>query len=274
MYKFRMKQNIRKKEAALKKQLAGLDSLLVAFSGGVDSTLLLAVAGKVLKDKTVAVTIAAPFHSKRETRAAIRLAEELGVAHRLLRSEAISPPELVRNTRDRCYFCKKHLAKQLRAVADELKIDTIAHGANLDDLDDFRPGFRAAREAGMAAPLMDAGFTKADIRELSREMGLSTWNKPAMACLATRIPYNTPLTSEALERVEQAENAILDLGFSTCRVRCHENTARIELNPEELERMLEKSCREKIVSGLREIGFHHIALDLEGYGQGKMNREL
>lgn len=269
-----MKQDIRKKETALEKNLAGLDSLLVAFSGGVDSTLLLAVARRVLKEKVVAVTFAAPFHSERETRAAIGLAETLDTTHRLIRSEVISPPELARNTRERCYHCKKFLGKQLREIAEELEIDTIAHGANLDDLNDFRPGFRAAREAGMIAPLMDAGFTKADIRELSRQMGLSTWNKPTLACLATRIPYDTPLTLDILKKVEQAENAVLDLGFSTCRVRCHETAARIELLPDELEKMLEKSCRERIVSRLREIGFLHVSLDLEGYGQGKMNREL
>jgi uncharacterized protein len=158
-------------------------------------------------------------------------------------------------------------------MADGLKIGTVAHGANLDDLSDFRPGFRAARETGMTAPLLDAGFTKADIRTLSKEMGLSTWNKPALACLATRIPYDTSLTRDLLDRVERAENAVLDMGFSTCRVRCHENTARIELDPAELDRMLEVSCRQKIVQRLREIGFLHIALDLEGYGQGRMNRE-
>lgn len=269
-----MKQDIRKKETALEKILAGFDSLLIAFSGGVDSTLLLAVAKRVLKDRVIAVTSTSPFHSEREIRAAVQLAETLGATHRLLRSEVISSPELARNTPERCYFCKKALGEQLREIAEGLKIGAIAHGANLDDMDDFRPGFRAARETGMIAPLMDAGFTKADIRELSREMGLSTWNKPAMACLATRIPYNTPLTLETLKKVEQAENVILDMGFSTCRVRCHETAARIELAPDELGRMLEKSCREKVVSRLREIGFLHVALDLEGYGQGKMNRGL
>lgn len=269
-----MDENIRRKKETLEKNLAGLDSLLVALSGGVDSSMLLAVAKHVLKNRVVAATFAAPFHSERETQAAIRLAGTLGAKHRLLRSDSISPAELAENTRERCYHCKKFLGEQLRSVAEELGIDNIAHGANLDDLDDFRPGFRAARETGMIAPLIDAGFTKSDIRKLSKEMGLSTWDKPALACLATRIPYGTPLTSKDLRKIEQAENAVLDMGFSSCRVRCQGDTARIELEPKELDRMLEKSVREKIVSMLRGIGFFHVALDLEGYRQGKMNREL
>jgi uncharacterized protein len=269
-----MKKELQEKMAALEKDLAGRGSLLVAFSGGIDSTLLLAVAGKVLKGKVVAATFAAPFHSRRETRDATRLAEVMGIPHRLLEFTTISPPQLAANTRERCYHCKKFLGETLGAVAGELKIDTIAHGANLDDLNDYRPGFRAAVETGMAAPLLDAGFTKADIRELSREMGLSTWNKPALACLATRIPYGTPLTPRNLRQVEAAENAVLELGFATCRVRLQADTARIELEPHELDRMLETSCREKIVSRLRDLGFSHVALDLEGYRQGKMNRGL
>jgi uncharacterized protein len=269
-----MEQDIQKKRAALEKKLGSLDSLLVAFSGGVDSTLLLAVAARVLKNRVVAATFAAPFHSRRETRAAIEMARILDIPHRLLRSDTIAPPELAENTRERCYYCKKFLGEQLRKLAAELKIGAIAHGANLDDLNDYRPGFRAAEETGMIAPLMDAGFTKADIRDLSREMGLSTWNKPALACLATRIPYGTSLTADSLGMVEAAENAILELGFATCRVRCHGSTARIELPPEALDRMLEKACRKDIVSRLREVGFSHVALDLEGYEQGKMNRQL
>jgi len=269
-----MNQDIQKKKEALEKKLAGLGSLVVAFSGGVDSTLLLAVAREVLKDRVVAVTFASPVHSKREVEEAVHLAGALGVKHRLVKSDAISPPQLALNTRDRCYHCKKFLGEALQKIAAELEIDTIAHGANLDDLNDFRPGFRAARETGMTAPLIDAGFTKADIRELSRQMGLSTWNKPALACLATRIPYGTRLTADLLEKVERAESAVHALGFSTCRVRCHESTARIELDPDELEKMLDKTCRERVVASLRAIGFLHVALDLEGYGQGKMNREL
>jgi len=269
-----MHRDIKLKITALEKILAGHGSLLVAFSGGVDSTLLLALAKKVLGDRVIAVTFASPIHPRRETDAAVQLAGLLGVTHKLVESDIISPRELVANSRDRCYHCKKALGEKLREIADEMEIVAVAHGANLDDLDDFRPGFRAARETGMTAPLLDAGFTKADIRILSREMGLSIWDKPALACLATRVPYDTPLTGDLLDRIEDAENAVLDMGFSTCRVRCHENMARIELEPAEIGRMLDAQCREKIVQSLQRIGFLHIALDLEGYGQGKMNRGL
>ena len=260
------------KKVRLEKILAGYSTLLVAFSGGVDSTLLLAVARRVLGKKVVAATFASPLQPQREIQAAIDMAEKLSVAHSLLKTETVGPRELVSNTRNRCYICKKNIAEKLLDVAHESGIDTIAHGANMDDRDDFRPGFQAAREAGMVAPLMDAGFTKADIRALSKEMGLETWNKPAMACLATRIPYDTPITLDTLHKIDRAETAVLSAGFSTCRVRCHGDCARIELLPGELDRMLEKSCRDNIVGMLRGIGFLHVAIDLEGYGQGKMNR--
>jgi uncharacterized protein len=264
---------IAKKKAALEEILSGFGSLLVAFSGGVDSTLLLAMAARVLKERTVAVTFASPIHPERETGATVQMADTLGVSHRLITSKALSPPELVENTRERCYHCKKALGEKLHEIARELGIPTIAHGANLDDLDDFRPGFRAARELGLVAPLMDAGLTKADIRQLSKQMGLPTWNKPALACLATRIPYNTPLTPEALRKIDAAETAILDQGITACRVRYYGEMARIELPPEDLDRMMKKTLRKKITGRLRDIGFLHVALDLEGYTQGKMNRQ-
>jgi uncharacterized protein len=264
--------DLARKKKRLEKILGGYDSLLVAFSGGVDSTFLLAVARNVLKEKVIAVTSASPFQPRREIQAAVEMAKQLGVPHSLLKTEAITAPELIANTRNRCYICKKHLGEKLRDVANKMGIDTIAHGANLDDTNDFRPGFQAAQETGMVAPLLDAGLTKADIRALSKEMGLETWNKPAMACLATRIPYDTPITMDVLDKIDRAETAVLAEGFSNCRVRCHGNCARIELLPTELERMLEKSCRDNIVRILREIGFLHIAIDLEGYGQGRMNR--
>lgn len=264
--------DLKTKEKQLEKLLAGYGTLLVAFSGGVDSTLLLAMARKVLNKKVVAATVASPLQPRREIQAAIDTVKELNVDHSLLKTETITPQELIQNDRNRCYICKKHLSEKLLDIARGRGIGVVAHGANLDDLDDFRPGFRAAREAGLAAPLMDAGFTKADIRTLSKKMGLKTWNKPAMACLATRIPYGTPLTLEALAKVDRAETAVLSAGFSTCRVRCHGNSARIELLPAELERMLEKPCRNDIVAMLRAIGFLHVAVDLEGYGPGRMNR--
>ena len=264
--------NLKEKKARLEKILAGYDTLIVAFSGGVDSTLLLAVAGKVLNKRVVAVTFASPFQPRREIQTAIDMAKTLDVTHSVLRTETIDPRELIANTRDRCYVCKKQLGEKLLAIARKLNIGTIAHGANLDDLDDFRPGFKAAQEIGMAAPLIDAGFTKTDVRALSKEMGLDTWDKPAMACLATRIPYDTPITLEALDKIDRAETVILEAGFSTCRVRYHGNCARIELLPAELERMLDKSCRESIAGMLRDIGFLYVAIDLEGYSQGKMNR--
>lgn len=260
------------KMASLEEVLSGFDALLVAFSGGVDSALLLAVAAKALKQRAVAATFASPIHPRRETENAIRMAEALGVSHRLITAEKIAPPELLENGRNRCYHCKKALGERLRTVANELQISTIAHGANLDDLTDFRPGFRAAREMGWVAPLMDAGLTKAEIRSLSKEMGLSTWDRPAMACLATRIPYGTSLTTEALKMIDGAEDALLDLGIEGCRVRHYGDTARIELSPGDLDMVLEKQLREQITEKFRNLGFLHVAVDLEGYKQGKMNR--
>ena len=262
------------KRAALEGTLENYNAMVIAFSGGVDSTFLLAVACQILEKKVVAVTYASPLQPKREVDAATGLAKALGATHRIITTKSLGPAKLTANLIDRCYHCKKRMGEALSRAALEFNIKTIAHGANRDDTQDYRPGTRATEEMGWIAPLAQAGFSKADIRLLSKNMGLPTWHKPAMACLATRIPYGTPITKGALKRVDGAETVILSFGFSTCRVRAHGDVARVEVPPDELTRMLDKGMREKIVHRLRDIGFQHISLDLEGYVQGSMNRGI
>jgi len=264
-------KTLQEKRAKLISLLSDLDSLLVAFSGGVDSTLLTAVAHTVLGDRLLAVTAISPLHPEQETVAAKDLAKKIGVRHTLIQSKEMMLLDVTRNPLDRCYHCKTHLFELLLKIAGENDIQCIAHGANLDDLDDYRPGFQAAREMQIRAPLIDAGLTKTDIRELSREMGLESWDKPAMACLASRIPYGTTLTVEKLAMVEKAEAILHQLGFRQCRVRHHDKLARIEVPPETFSKILEKKTADEIVDRLRVLGFKHISLDLKGYVQGSMN---
>lgn len=262
-----------RKQNGLAENLRRLDSLLVAFSGGVDSSYLLAMAFKILGEKTIAVTARSPVHPERETEAAGNFAKHLGVEHLMIETTELSLSEFTANPRDRCYVCKKNLFAELKKIAEKKGVERIAHGANLDDLNDFRPGFRAAGEMGIIAPLIDAGLSKSDIRTLSREMNLETWNKPSMACLATRIPYGSRITPENLKMAEQGENAIFDLGFSVCRVRIHGGIARIELDPDEIEKAVSEPVRSTIIKKFGEIGFSHTAVDMEGYSQGSMNRQ-
>lgn len=252
--------------------LKQFDSMMIAFSGGVDSTFLLAMSHEVLQNNLIAITAASPLHPEWEKKEAIEFAKRLGVKHLIIPSREMDQPSFRDNPADRCYICKRLLFEDLRSIAKEKGIGHIAHGATIDDLDDYRPGFTAANEWGIKAPLIDAELTKDDIRLLSKEMNLKTWNKPSMACFATRIPYGNPITKENIQMVTRAEKIILDLGFTGCRVRLHDKMARLEINTEEMERILDDKTRRIIINEFKKIGFLYVAIDLEGYRQGSMNR--
>lgn len=262
------------KKEKLTVRLKALQSVAVAFSGGVDSAFLAVMARQILEDRMIALKAVSPIHSGREHQAALQFAETFDLPLKVISTDELGVPGFVDNPADRCYLCKQYLISLMAAQAEKLGFTHIAHGANLDDLDDYRPGFKAAKELDIKAPLIDAGLTKAEIRRLSREMGLPTWNRPAMACLASRVPYGMPLTKTILEKIAQTENHLYDLGLATCRVRHHGNLARIEVDPAEFSRLVSGPAREGLVAGLKALGYDHICLDLEGYVQGSLNRAL
>jgi uncharacterized protein len=262
------------KKERLVERLLRHDSLFVAFSGGVDSSLLLAVAHQLLGERVTAVTVTSPVHAAREIDAARTFARERGIRHILLPVDLMSVPGFTANTPERCYLCKKALFAAVARLAADMGGGSLVHGANRDDLNDYRPGFRAADEAGVTAPLVEAGLTKADVRSLARQMGLSTWDKPAMACLASRIPYGTALTLPALATIEQAESVLRKIGIDACRVRLHGDVARIEVAPEAFSTVLQEENRVRIIDAFRRLDIGHVSLDLEGYRTGSMNRAI
>ncbi len=247
-------------------------SALVAFSGGADSALVLKIAADELPGRVVALTAISPTMARREQRAAAELAAELGVPHEAVASHELERPGFRQNPTDRCYHCKSELFEIARPVQQRLGLAAVLLGTNTDDLGDHRPGLQAAREQAAAQPLVEAGLDKAEVRALSRALGLRTWDKPQMACLSSRFPYGTEITDERLARVDALEEALWDLGFRQLRVRFHDDVARLELLPEELERAL--ALRETIVAASKRVGFRFVALDLQGFRSGALNEGL
>jgi uncharacterized protein len=270
-----MDQSVEEKFIKLKEIFLLMGKVVVAYSGGVDSTLLLKAAKESLGEKhVVAVTALSPLFPDRELAGAKRMAQEMGVKHILIESNELEIDGFSKNPSNRCYFCKKELFKEMQNLARKEAISFVVEGSTLDDERDHRPGRRAIQELGIRSPLQEARFTKEDVRELSRTLGLPTWDKPSFACLASRFPYGEEITPEGLRMVDEAENFLFSLGFKQVRVRHYQSLARIEVYPEEMSRLMNGSLREKVVNCLKKIGYRYVTLDLQGFRSGSMNEVL
>jgi pyridinium-3,5-biscarboxylic acid mononucleotide sulfurtransferase len=257
------------KLANLRVILRRYESVLVAYSGGVDSALVMIVAHQELGERALACIGVSPSYPAREMREAVKLAESAGVPYRLVNTKEHLDPNYVANPANRCYFCKSELHDRLKEIAETEGWAVVADGNNASDLGDFRPGMDAARERDVCSPLVEAGISKAEVRQIAQALGMPIWDKPAMACLSSRVPHGTPITPDLLRQIEQAEDVLVDLGFRQFRVRHHGEIARIEVPTEDFERMI--ALHEAIAAGVRKAGYRFVTLDLAGFRSGSLN---
>ena len=264
----------KEKLQALKEILSGLGSLAVGFSGGVDSSFLLSVAHEVLGDRAIAVTQVDASVPEREVREAKEFCEQRGIRQILSHADPLKEESYRKNAADRCYFCKRGIFNEIKKIAEENGIEYIAEGSNMDDLGDYRPGLKAVEELSVKSPLREAGLTKADIRMISKAMGLPTWSKPAYACLASRFVYGEEITEKKLHMIDSAEQFLIELCFLEERVRIHGNMARIEVPPADIPRIASDEMRNVIYDKFKSLGFLFVTLDLKGYRTGSMNATI
>ncbi len=267
------KTGVNEKVSALKGALAEMRHVIVAYSGGVDSTFLATVANEVLGQASLAVTAKSPSLAPSEYEVAVEVAGVLGLNHRVIETAEVERDDYRTNDPNRCFFCKEELYTQLSTLP-EAGYSQVINAHNLDDTGEFRPGINSAKKRGVRSPLVEMGLTKAEIREQSRLMGLPTWDKPAQACLSSRIPYGTPVTVEALARIAEAEEFLRSLGIERLRVRHHDTVARIEVGSEDFSVLLDDETRREVIRRFREIGYSYVTLDLEGFRSGSLNEVL
>ncbi len=254
--------------------LRKMGKVVVAFSGGVDSTFLLKAAHDVLQDDVLAVIGSSETYPQREKAEALSLVREMGVRYLVIETTELNNPDFVNNSPQRCYYCKKELFSKMKKIAETEGIPYILDGSNYEDSQDFRPGIKAAVELGIRSPLKEVGLKKEEIRKLSKKLALSTWNKPSFACLSSRFPYYTKIESSSLKQVDRAEELLRNLSFSQFRVRHYQQMARIEISSDEFSKIMEPTIRDKIISSFKKLGYIYITLDLEGYRSGSMNEPL